>query len=69
MPNFENCPAGMDYGQWLREKSIGIRMGKPLLHTDSGIPTDVHSKLKHKNRELFERTVKRQGKVILPEDM
>ena len=30
MPNFETKPEGMPYGQWLREKSIGMRVINPV---------------------------------------
>jgi len=66
--NFDKCPEGMPYGQWLREKGIAIKVTESV-HTDSGIPMDVHNKLTDKNQELFERNLARQGKKIDPEDM
>ncbi|MDD4985860.1 MAG: hypothetical protein PHQ43_08730 [Dehalococcoidales bacterium] len=37
MPNFDPKPEGMPYGEWLRQKSVGIRV-KEHIHTDSGLP-------------------------------
>lgn len=40
-----------------------------FVHTDSGIPMDVHNKLEDKNRDQFQYLQSQQGKKILPEDM
>ncbi len=68
MPNFDKCPEGMPYGQWLREKNIGMKVTEAT-HTDSGIPMSVHNKLTNKPHELFDRNLAQQGKLIEPEDM
>ena len=67
MSNGDKCPEGMPYGQWLREKNIGIRVKPFTIHTDSGMPTEY---LDHvKTPEAFEMNKARQGGVIDPEDM
>ncbi len=42
---------------------------KMSVHTDSGIPTNIHNTLTYKNSDQFEYISKKQGKVIHPEDM
>lgn len=65
--NGDKCPEGMPYGQWLREKNIGMKVMKHSIHTDSGLPK---SYLDHaKTPEEFELNKARQGGVINPEDM
>jgi len=66
--NGDKCPGGMSYGQWLREKGIGIKVTEAI-HTDSGIPQSVHDAFKNKPHEEFEMNKARQGGVIDPEDM
>jgi len=66
--NGDKCPEGMPYGQWLREKGIGIKVTEAI-HTDSGIPMSIHNALKNKPNELWDRNLARQGKKIDPEDM
>ncbi len=70
MPKHSNCPEGMNYGDWLRSKNIGV--GGPTrgnCHTDSGIPVGVHRHLTDKNKDRYDSIIKKQGKEILPEDM
>lgn len=66
--NGDKCPEGMSYGQWLREKGIGIKVTEAV-HKDSGIPLSVHNALKNKTHEEFDMALARQGKKIDPEDM
>lgn len=68
MPNGDKCPKGMPYGQWLREKGIGMRVTEAV-HEDSGIPQHVHNAFTNKTQEEFERAKACQGKLIDPEDM
>lgn len=40
MANFDPKPEGMPYGEWLRQKAVGIRV-KEHIHTDSGLPYSI----------------------------
>ena len=65
--NGDKCPEGMSYGQWLREKGIGIKVTPFNTHQDSGMPQEYIDRAK--GNEIFERNKARQGGVINPEDM
>lgn len=67
MPNFDKCPEGISYGQWLREKNIGMKVNSFTIHTDSGMPQEYLDRVK--TPEAFEKAVAKQGGVINPEDM
>ncbi len=67
--NGDSCPEGVPYGQWLREKNVGVRV-KWANHQERDVPASTMRFLQNKPNELWDRNLARQkGKRIDPEDM